>query len=346
VKHELVSRNQMNLWKCIDAPMSDIKVLDKQLGDFSMQKDIHFTKQDRYSKFKKDCEQNVVEAKRFVGFSFAMVKKYFEGNEEYFKRMNSKQYEEISNLYIKLISSSYVTANMKSGDVAIRKLVLLKGPQNIANYIQYVHGYLVHTVAKEKFGWDDNEVIFNSEIQSIITMYTDYLSMCLDMRNWDDVIQRPEWKFKTYEEIETAHINITEVYNNLSDEQASKRVQKGFDKQKQNWDKFRYDGTRFSVIAPETPYDVINEGIALHHCVKTYLDNIANGETTILFVRKNGELEKPFYTLEVKNNEIRQCHGFANCNTDKEDGLINFLHEYCRKKKIRYSDGNMCLVAN
>lgn len=64
--------------------------------------------------------------------------------------------------------------------------------------------------------------------------------------------------------------------------------------------------------------EIKKEGETLHHCVGTYIDKVAKGETEIFFVRKESEPDKPYYTMEWKNNRIAQCRGFGNCDMTPE----------------------------
>lgn len=78
------------------------------------------------------------------------------------------------------------------------------------------------------------------------------------------------------------------------------------------------------------PYDVLElrkEGEVLHHCVGTYIEKVAKGETTILFIRKVEEPNKPYYTMEFKDNHIVQCRGFHNCSMTKEVEMFADLFE-------------------
>lgn len=58
--------------------------------------------------------------------------------------------------------------------------------------------------------------------------------------------------------------------------------------------------------------ELVNEGDQLKHCVGGYRQNVADGRTMIYFIRKISEPDKPFYTLEYKNNSIVQDHGYKN----------------------------------
>ena len=69
------------------------------------------------------------------------------------------------------------------------------------------------------------------------------------------------------------------------------------------------------MIRPAASVDELkNEGKCLHHCVATYAESVANGETDIFFVRKVSEPDKPFYTLELdeKNCIVKQNRGKGN----------------------------------
>lgn len=60
------------------------------------------------------------------------------------------------------------------------------------------------------------------------------------------------------------------------------------------------------------------EGEQLHHCVGTYREKVAKGQTMIYFIRKEAEPDKPFYTLEYKDGKVVQCRGLRNCDMTPE----------------------------
>jgi hypothetical protein len=78
--------------------------------------------------------------------------------------------------------------------------------------------------------------------------------------------------------------------------------------------RFEFEG--LTVVVPEKIEDIIAEGAKLEHCVGGYAVRHCTGQTTILFVRKCEEIDKPYFTVEVGENEqgkyIVQCHGFRN----------------------------------
>lgn len=66
------------------------------------------------------------------------------------------------------------------------------------------------------------------------------------------------------------------------------------------------------------PYKVSPEGNALHHCVGSYANRVAKKECVILFLRRTEELEKPFYTVEVRNRKVVQVQGMGHCDPTPE----------------------------
>jgi len=95
---------------------------------------------------------------------------------------------------------------------------------------------------------------------------------------------------------------------------------------------FSFNGMHIKV--PESSCDIYMEGHILHHCVGTYVKKVIQGETNILFIRKDGAPDKPFYTMEIKDGEIRQCFGLCNCSITGE--VEEFLKKFCKEKYLSF----------
>lgn len=63
---------------------------------------------------------------------------------------------------------------------------------------------------------------------------------------------------------------------------------------------------------------IVAEGNALHHCVGSYVERIAEEECIILFLRRCANECKPFYTIEVRRQEVVQVRGAGNCGMTPE----------------------------
>ena len=133
-------------------------------------------------------------------------------------------------------------------------------------------------------------------------------------------------------------INITdkETRNKEEQERLNKLAAKLYNQRKE---KFEYADDNFSIIVPEEMNKITKEGVYLHHCVGGYVNRVAEGRTNILFLRKNDNIEIPFFTIEVSNNnEIIQIHGLYNRWLGNEPEAVKFVINWIREKGIR------CLV--
>jgi hypothetical protein len=319
----------MTLMETINVPKHMISTLDKILGDYF----IEGTNEDTNKKY------------YIAGTSLRAMKLYFKSAPEYLKSMNAKQYEELCRTYVESRSiskydGSYIE-NENSTD-AIARLIEMYGPKNAREYIRYVLYTLCCEMKSNCHGKLSKQSPFLWEAKN---QYYDYIDMANQLC-MNGIIRKPEWKFKTIEEIWKAHDNITPIFNQFTNEEEIKKYEKDFNVQKPNWKKYLYKEPEYSIVIPENPFDIINEGFELHHCVKTYLDSIVKGKTDIVFVRRSDNLRKSFYTLEVRNGEIRQCHGFDNCNVSEENGLDDFLRRFCEENNVAYMNCDNVLVAD
>lgn len=92
--------------------------------------------------------------------------------------------------------------------------------------------------------------------------------------------------FDIVEDIIRMHDDALEAYNMQKSEIDNKK----FEERSTFWKKWEYDeNEKYLVIAPAKPADLASEGITLHHCVKTYIQRVVNGETNIVFIREKNK---------------------------------------------------------
>lgn len=70
-----------------------------------------------------------------------------------------------------------------------------------------------------------------------------------------------------------------------------------------------YEDEEYSIIACTSSGQLIHEGSTLNHCVGSYSRRIINGDSAILFLRNKDDLETPFITIEVRNDNVTQIQG-------------------------------------
>ena len=92
---------------------------------------------------------------------------------------------------------------------------------------------------------------------------------------------------------------------------------------------FTADDLGLTIVLPTCIQDIVNEGKTLVHCVAGYADRHADGKLNILFVRKIGDEQTPYYTMEVNTDgHIVQCRGYKN---DRESPKPESVKEFEKK---------------
>ena len=134
--------------------------------------------------------------------------------------------------------------------------------------------------------------------------------------------------------------NLEHLHNRLVNEinansgQIQKDEDKPYDakieKQKIELSKLMYSNLLYTTILPQSMQDIRDEGRILDHCVASYAQRHANGNTHIFFIRKNWRPEERWYTVEVsKEGYIRQCYGYKDNRTIKKpESILRFEKEY------------------
>ena len=105
-----------------------------------------------------------------------------------------------------------------------------------------------------------------------------------------------------------AHDDAVKAYNDMKDEQ--KRIE--FANQLEKLLGLEQTIGNYTFVLPKELQELKAEGKALSHCVGSYADRVARGETVILFVRQKEKIDNPLYTLEIKNGKIVQLRGKRN----------------------------------
>lgn len=130
-----------------------------------------------------------------------------------------------------------------------------------------------------------------------------------------------------------AHDDKSKEYTRFKDKQAKedeerfKRLLKQFRKETADVDAMNLRNEGMFIRLPKELDELKREGETLHHCVGTYRDKVARGDTMIFFIRLEAEPERSFFTLEWKGRVI-QCRGFKDCDmTPKVKAFVNIFQE-------------------
>lgn len=134
-------------------------------------------------------------------------------------------------------------------------------------------------------------------------MFTDYINMLDDISTRELVFPR---------NLRQAHDSQTKCVDYVK----NAKYKHAFKNVKAKYIGLEYGDGRYRIKLPDSPNELVDEGKKLRHCVGSYCEKHALGQSIILFVRKYRRPERSFYTLNIsfemgKPQEI-QLHGYGN----------------------------------
>lgn len=146
-------------------------------------------------------------------------------------------------------------------------------------------------------------------LSQVLTIWRDYLQDCVTLEfdlNSEYVIYPPN--------LYQAHQNTIKQVKIKADKELDMKIAKRLT----SLSKFNFEFNGLFIRPVESSQELIDEGKTLKHCVGTYADRYAKGETSLFVIREVSEPNKPFFTLEMKKGQIVQNRGLRNCNPTKE----------------------------
>ncbi|MGG4096178.1 PcfJ domain-containing protein [Paenibacillus lautus] len=162
---------------------------------------------------------------------------------------------------------------------------------------------------------------------ALLIAWRDYIRDCetLELDLSHDLILYPK---NLYEE----HQRTMSLVKTKIDEISRKKMLKRAD----DLQKYAFEDQRYIIRPPGNADEIIEEGKTLNHCVARYADSHAKGKTTILFIRLKDKPESPYYTMEIRKNEITQTRGFK--NSDMTDEVKQFVDQFKKTKLTKRSN--------
>lgn len=163
------------------------------------------------------------------------------------------------------------------------------------------------------------------KMNTLITDYHDYLCMCkelqYDVKNSFILFPR---------ELKAAHDSVAKTLKNKRTAEHEKAIAGSFDE----WQKrYQYQSKELMMIPPHSAKEIVDEGAALHHCVRLYVKNVAEKKSVILFVRSVDEPDKSLCTVEVKDGQVTQARGFDNKEPPAQ--ITAFIEQW--KQRVLYA---------
>jgi hypothetical protein len=160
------------------------------------------------------------------------------------------------------------------------------------------------------------------ELRRVLSEYNDYLALGLKL-NYDFT-----GSFALFpRDLQAAHDLAVELCEKKRTAKLDRQLAAAFEALTE---RYGYTGQDFAVLVPRTSAEIIAEGHALHHCVGGFVESIAQGKRTLLFLRRADNLKKPFVTFEIRDGEIVQTSGYDNGAPPQE--VKKFLDRWKKTK--------------
>lgn len=189
------------------------------------------------------------------------------------------------------------------------------------------------------FGWDVANVpeflIPNKKLTSkycYVWNYRDYINMRSQLP------QEAQVHFPVNpQDVEKYHDRINVVFGRMQAQIKEKQLEEQQKKYEESFykdaSKYDYSDEEYSIIACKKLVDLVFEGNVLNHCVGSYVNSVSKGNEYILFLRKNSDIETPYFTIDLTpDHRVRQIHGKSNCNMN---GAIKpFVEAWAKKFEL------------
>lgn len=323
------------------------KAIESTPFQYSMWEEFrHFTTSDMVKYFDLFCKYPLIEQLTKLGFG-DIVKAKLEGGKTYgaiswnaknvFKmlRLNKGKVKELRNSGFKLNAILLRIYQMNIKDKS--KLSLEEVQQISTSYgAQYkdLQGVLKYTTLRKANGYLKRQFksnpsrAFYSRIQELTT-WRDYIEDCeqLELDLSSDKALFPKDLYK-------AHDNTTKQIKMEGNALLDRMIKKSSAK----LEKYIFQYKDLIIRPAISSSELIKEGSSLGHCVATrYTDKYAKGKTGILFIRKISKPDKPYFTVEIKNNTIIQCQGknLIYSNDEIKEFIAEFKKEKLNAKKTK-----------
>lgn len=156
-------------------------------------------------------------------------------------------------------------------------------------------------------------------------LWADYLRMLRDSE-----CDLTDSKLVYTHSLKREHDKVARKLTQINDE----KLVKAFEQKASDNEWLEYKGKQLSAIVPHNLSELYEEGRKLSHCVGTYARSVVNGNSIIVFLRKNTKLGVPYCTVEVRGKKIVQVRGWDNREGAHVPDINSFLKVWSEKKGL------------
>lgn len=213
-------------------------------------------------------------------------------------------------------------------DKEILKFLRGHGEFSLDRWIKICNLDRMHSLDRDRYGYS------NSPIKQL---YKDYYSSLSAINEFGMDISSYPLLFNDKQQLQRFHDEAARAVSNVRNKAQDEKFQMLYAKR----EKMLENDGKHLISMPKCSADLTHEGSYLHHCVGGYVNNVANGNTAIYFLRQASEPDTPWLTVEVRNKSCVQIHGACNAwmgSKDEYFDAVPFLVWWFEKHDISYSD--------
>lgn len=171
-----------------------------------------------------------------------------------------------------------------------------------------------------------------------INLYTDYLSYCkklnMDMREKAALLPR-----NLLEAHDTLIREWREIQELRREEERRKEVSRKKEEaksQNQQYRKLRpailrkytFEADGMMIYVPKRLEELIEEGVAMHNCVASYVKRVASGGTIVVFIRSAEDPQERIGTMEINKDGLSIVQARAKFNKDLPPAAAEFVKKF------------------
>ena len=173
----------------------------------------------------------------------------------------------------------------------------------------------VHVLRLIHYLDDQTKLCHLASITQAQSTWRDYVSAARWVQyplHRDNVLLPPDLA-SAHDEATEAHRRQLQSERDKAEAQRIRQKEAAYAKRKEDLEeKYGYEDAGIMIRIPGGSEEIVQEGVALKHCVAGYAERHIEGSTTILFMRHAEAPETPWLTIEMYGNKIIQIHGFRN----------------------------------
>lgn len=200
---------------------------------------------------------------------------------------------------------------------------------------QYSNYWVADILSMNEPRWFWKTVAYLGKRTADLSTYKDYIKMAKE--NGKDV-ENQQVRFP--KDLKRAHDEEVKQYKH----KVTKALVAAFAARYEHLQQYSWEKDGIMIRPARDENELVVEGKILSHCVATYAESHAKGNTAIFFIRKVEQPEEPWYTLEFKEDRllVNQNRGKHNCKKTPEvqafeDAWLEHVKEIIEHKNRRKS---------